>query len=65
MPELETPLKLTFKGRSSAAEFTRDLENAVEKVLWESRNLEDGTVIVTILNVVDPIEAAEEDDLDV
>jgi hypothetical protein len=64
MPELETPLKLTFKGHYDASNFTKDLEQATEKVLWEQRNLENGEVIVIILNVVDPIEAAEEEDLE-
>lgn len=65
MTEFDLPVMLTFGGRNSAFDFVNALEQAKEDVVWEQRRAEDGSVIVTILNIINLEEKVEREDLDV
>lgn len=52
MAELDRPLMLTFNNHRESSALVDALEQAKEQVIWEQRVQEDGTINVTILNVI-------------
>ncbi len=62
MIEPELPLLLTFKGKNGAFNFIQALDEALEQVIWEQRVAEDGSVIVTILNIINLEEKVEQNE---
>lgn len=59
MTEFDLPIMLTFGSAATAYDFIVCLETAKEDVVWEQRRAEDGSVIVTVLNIVNLEEKAD------
>lgn len=59
MAEFDLPVMLSFHNHKESSELVNALEQAREQVIWEQRAQEDGTVLVTILNIVNLEEKAD------
>jgi hypothetical protein len=64
MVEPDLPVRFTFKNHQESAKLVDSLEQASEQVIWEQRVQEDGSVVVTILNIISLDEKAEQEDLE-
>jgi hypothetical protein len=59
MTEFDLPIVLSFNDHHEASAFVESLEQAKEQVIWEQRAAEDGTVMVTVLNIINLEEKQE------
>jgi hypothetical protein len=60
--EFDLPVHLTYDDHQTSSALVTALENAKEQVIWEQRVTEEGTVIVSVLNIVNLEEKADEEE---